>query len=51
MPSKKTDQDLPMSASSMECTGMMPTPPKSEEELESYLDLYPTSLPVDSNKV
>lgn len=45
MKSKKTDRDLPLSASSMECTGMMPTPPKSEEEYESYRDLYPMEVP------
>lgn len=32
-------------ASSSECTGIVPTQPQSEEELESYLDLYSTSLP------
>lgn len=32
-------------ASSSECTGIVPTQPQSEEELESYLDLYSSSLP------
>lgn len=32
-------------ASSSECTGIVPTQPQSKEELESYLDLYSTSLP------
>lgn len=32
-------------ASDTECTGIVPTQPQSEEELESYLDLYSTSLP------
>ena len=32
-------------ASGSECTGIVPTQPQSEEELESYLDLYSTSLP------
>lgn len=43
--STRTDQDLPMSASSMECTGMMPRPPQNEDEEESYRDLYPTEIP------
>lgn len=32
--------DLNTVASSMECTGLIPTPPVSESEAESYTDLY-----------
>lgn len=32
-------------ASDTECTGIVPVQPQSEEELDSYLDLYSTSLP------
>lgn len=31
--------------SSAECTGVVPTQPQSQEELESYLELSSTSLP------
>ena len=32
-------------ASSTECTGLMPTLPENEDELEHYMSLYSTSLP------
>ena len=41
---KSTDPDAPFGpetvASSMECTGLIPTLPMSEEEAEAYSDLY-----------
>lgn len=27
--------------STMDCTGLVPTPPRSEEEIDSYEELYP----------
>ncbi|MCC8049181.1 MAG: hypothetical protein LIP10_00785 [Clostridiales bacterium] len=39
-----TDPFLTGSVSSdTECTGLMPTPPASEAEMESYEELYPFS--------
>ncbi|GEM_PF-1813521 len=38
-----------MSVSATECTGLMPTPPLSEDEEESYSDLY--TIPTVSKKV
>lgn len=32
-------------ASSQECTGLMPRPPKNEAEEESYRDLYSGEIP------
>lgn len=43
--------DFNIVASSMECTGLMPRPPASEEEEESYADIYPVpqvASPVDN---
>ena len=37
--------DTAVSASSTECTGLMPTPPENAEEEASYKALYSTSLP------
>lgn len=34
--------------SATECTGLMPTPPQSEEELESYKSLYSMEIDVDA---
>lgn len=37
--------------SSMDCTGLVPTPPQSEAELDSYEELYPfitRAIPVSS---
>lgn len=40
------DYDGMQRTSSMqECTGMIPTPPKSKEEYESYLSLYGVEFP------
>ena len=41
---------LPNAASSMDCTGLIPTLAKSEEELESYNDVYQFTPPVISAK-
>ncbi len=35
-------------ASSTECTGLIPAPPLSDEEAESYTDIY--SIPKPENK-
>ncbi len=32
--------DIDLVASATECTGLIPTPPLSEEEAESYTDIY-----------
>ncbi len=41
--------NLDTAASSMDCTGLIPTPPKSEDEEESYANLH--SIPKVKNKV
>lgn len=45
----ETDEDtlfnLDTVASATECTGLMPTPPISEDEVESYTDLYSIPQP------
>ena len=41
---------LSNAASSMDCTGLIPTLDKSEEELESYNDVYQFTPPVISAK-
>lgn len=39
---KSDDFDIDIQAcSSMDCTGLIPTPPQDEAELESYESLYP----------
>lgn len=37
-------------ASSTECTGMMPTPSKTEDEIESYSKIYDIPLAVDDQE-
>lgn len=32
--------DLANAISTTDCTGLIPTPPLNEEELESYMDIY-----------
>ena len=46
------DVDI-QSCSAMDCTGLMPAPPLSEAELESYEDLYRIfpKAPKESEKV
>ena len=42
-PKKEHEDDLIIFdkvASNTECTGLMPTPPQSEDEEESYSDIY-----------
>ena len=34
------DYDITKTNSATDCTGLMPIPPLSEDELESYLDIY-----------
>lgn len=34
------DLDLDCCASSMDCTGLIQTPPENDEALESYRDIY-----------
>lgn len=36
--------------SGMECTGLIPTPPESEQESEAYSDLYTIPKPDDEQK-
>jgi hypothetical protein len=42
--------DLDDIASATECTGLIPTPPESEAEAESYTQLYSIPKPQESNK-
>lgn len=48
---KKTGQKYNLyqenSVSSSDCTGLMPSNPSSEDEIESYQDLYSTSSKED----
>lgn len=48
-PEKALDEDLffdiDQVASATECTGLIPTPPLSEEEAESYTDIYTIPKP------
>lgn len=41
------ESDSNMVVSSTECTGLIPTPPLSEDEAESYDELYDIPLPKD----
>lgn len=51
--SKKPKKKLPLEympqisnvASSTECTGLVPNQPQTEEELDSYMELFSNSLP------
>ena len=51
--SKKTqnssEPDFTRASSSMECTGLIPTPPTDEEEENSYLEIYDYSPEVTNN--
>ena len=40
------DSDIDTTASITDYTGLMPSAPTSEAELESYQELYPTARPV-----
>jgi len=48
---KKAVPDSPAIMSFTECTGLMPTPPHSEEEEQSYKELYSTALPRERNRI
>lgn len=37
--------DLSDTASATECTGLMPTPPQNDSELESYQELHSMEIP------
>ena len=37
-------------ASSMECTGLIPTPPEDESEARSYADMYTIPTPAPKKK-
>lgn len=37
--------DISSTASATECTGLMPTPPENEDELEAYQQLYDMEIP------
>jgi len=41
-PAEKDDEkfDLTHASSHMECTGLIPTPPLSEAEMDSYLEIF-----------
>ncbi len=41
-PAEKDDEAFALShaSSHMECTGLIPTPPLSEAEMDSYLDIF-----------
>jgi hypothetical protein len=40
------DEEYTPSASMYDCTGLIPSEPQSEDELDAYMDLYPY-LPED----
>lgn len=42
--------DITEVSSTNECTGLMPTPPMDEGELESYQELFSMALPKDVQK-
>lgn len=42
--------DIPNTASATECTGMMYAPPQSEDELDSYHDLFTMQYPNKNDK-
>ena len=42
--------DLPGSASAGECTGMMHVPPKNDEEISSYEELFTMQAKKDADK-
>lgn len=50
-PSKAEDDflDFDTVASATECTGLIPTPPASEAEAESYADMYAVPKPENKN--
>ena len=39
---KKSELDIEQAVSSTECTGLIPTPPVNEDELEAYDEIFPT---------
>ena len=43
------DIDFTRASSSMECTGLIPTPPTDDEEQSSYLEIYDYSPEVTDN--
>ncbi|MCI8537156.1 MAG: hypothetical protein HFF18_00610 [Oscillospiraceae bacterium] len=49
MPKRKRKQvylpEISATASSCDCTGLMPTPPQNEAQQESYQSLTSTALP------
>lgn len=47
MPSEDKLIDSDNVASATECTGLIPTPPISEEEAESYTEIYNIPQPKD----
>lgn len=38
-------ESMQRTSSAQECTGMIPTPPQTQEEYESYLSLYGVEFP------
>lgn len=47
---KEEKQNGLQAASSGDCTGLIPTPPQNDAELESYEELYPFLPPEESIK-
>ncbi|MCH5303240.1 MAG: hypothetical protein J1E41_00120 [Ruminococcus sp.] len=45
------DEDYGYGASVYDCTGLIPSEPQSEEELESYEDIYPYLPPEDDQEL
>ena len=44
--------EIAVSASTGECTGLMPTPPLNDAELKAYQQIYSTALPaVDTEEI
>lgn len=45
---KQSTTDMPdigSAASAYDCTGLMPTPPNDEDEMQSYQELYGMEIP------
>lgn len=45
---KQSPADMPdigSAASAYDCTGLMPTPPNNEDEMQSYQELYGMEIP------
>ncbi|MBR5237030.1 MAG: hypothetical protein IKW06_06660 [Clostridia bacterium] len=42
--------DLCNACSTMDCTGLIPTPPQSAAEIESYMSIYDYQPPIETDE-